>query len=95
MCCVISALLFFGPRLAIVIWYLVDQARFNLALGSFWLSCLGFIFLPWTLLAYMVAWNPFVGVTGFGWVIVGLGFLGDIAGYTGGYGNRNRVMRRA
>lgn len=95
MCCVITVLLFFGPRLALLVWYLVDQMRFNLALSSFWIACLGFLFLPWTLLAYLVAWNPAVGVTGFGWVVVGLGLLADIAGYSGGYGNRNRVMRRA
>ena len=52
---------------------------------------LGFLFLPWTWLAYLAAWTA-AGVQGFGWVIVGLGVLADIATYTGGgYGNRNRL----
>jgi len=48
--------------------------------------------LPWTLLAYLVAFVPGVGVAGFGWIVVGLGLLADIATYSGGgYGNRNRI----
>jgi hypothetical protein len=47
------------------------------------------------MLAYLVSWQPAVGVAGFGWVVVGLGLLADIATYSGGgYGNRNRLMRR-
>jgi hypothetical protein len=95
MCCFITALLLFGPRLAIIIWWLIEPVRFNAALGSFLISCLGFVFLPWTMLAYLVSWQPAVGVAGFGWVVVGLGLLADIATYSGGgYGNRNRLMRR-
>ena len=46
--------------------------------------------LPWTLLAYLVIYPG--GVTGFDWVILGLGVLADIATYTGGgYGNRRRL----
>ena len=60
---------------------LADPARFNLAFNTLVVPCLGFIFLPWTLLAYLVVWIPSTGVTGFGWVIVGLGLLADIATY--------------
>jgi hypothetical protein len=92
MCCFITALLLFGPRFAIIIWWFVEPARFNAALSSFIISCLGFIFLPWTMLAYLVSWQPIVGIQGFGWVVVGLGLLADIATYSGGgYGNRRRI----
>ncbi len=91
MCCFITVLFLFGPRLATVVWYLIDPARFALAFNTFLLPCLGFLFLPWTLLAYLAAWTP-AGVIGFGWVIVGLGVLADIATYGGGgYGNRDRI----
>ncbi len=91
MCCFITALLLFGPRLAVVVWWLVEPARFNAAVTGFLIPCLGFIFLPWTLLAYLVAWQV-GGIQGFGWVVVGLGFLADIATYSGGgYGNRRRI----
>lgn len=94
MCCFVTVLLFLGPRAAIIVWYLLEPMRFNAAINSFLLGCLGFIFLPWTTLGYLVAFNFVTGVSGFGWVIVGLGFLADIATYSGGgYGNRNRIRR--
>ncbi|MCB0003788.1 MAG: hypothetical protein KDI07_19000 [Anaerolineae bacterium] len=94
MCCFITVLLFIGPRAAIIVWYLLEPMRFNAAINSFLMGCLGFIFLPWTTLGWLVAFNAVTGVSGFGWVIVGLGLLADIATYSGGgYGNRNRIRR--
>ncbi len=91
MCCFMTALFLFGPRLAVVIWYLIDPARFAAAFNTLVLPCLGFVFLPWTVLFYLAVWTP-AGIQGIGWVIVGLGFVGDIATYTGGgYGNRRRL----
>jgi hypothetical protein len=91
MCCLLTVLVFLGPRFAIIAWYFLEPARFNAAVSSFFISCLGFLFLPWTMLAYLLVWNV-AGITGFGWVIVGLGLLIDIAAYSGGgYGNRDRI----
>jgi hypothetical protein len=90
MCCFITVLLLFGPRLATIIWYIADPMRFNATFDGFLLPCLGFLFLPWTLLSYLVV-AP-LGVEGFDWVVLGLGLLADIATYSGGgYGNRNRI----
>ena len=90
MCCFFTALVLFGPRLATVLWYLVNPVYFMGAFEGFLLPCLGFLFLPWTLLAYLAVYP--MGVTGFDWVIIGLGVLADIATYGGGgYGNRNRL----
>ena len=92
MCCFITVLLLLGPRFAAIVWYIIDPARFNAAFNTLLIPCLGFLFLPWTLLAYLVVWQPAVGVAGFGWIVVGLGLLADIATYTGGgYRNRNRI----
>ena len=90
MCCFITVLLLFGPRLATIIWYLADQVYFALAFQGWLVPCLGFLFLPWTLLAYLVIYPA--GVEGFDWVILGLGVLADISTYAGGgYGNRSRL----
>ena len=90
MCCFITVLFLFGPRLAAIVWYLINPLYVNAAFQSFLLPCLGFIFLPWTLLAYLVVYPG--GVTCFEWVIIGLGVLADIATWGGGgYGNRNRM----
>jgi len=73
-----------SPRLAIfLIWLFGD--RMDTAFNSFWIGFLGFLFLPWTTLAWAVAYAPIQGVTGFGWFIVILGFFVDIGSYTGGY----------
>ncbi len=94
MCCLVTILLFLGPRFALVAWYLMEPARFSNAINSLLLSCCGFFFLPWTMLAYLAVWSAELGVTGFGWVIVAFGFFIDISAYSGGgYGNRKRVER--
>ncbi len=94
MCCLVTALLLVGPRFTLFIWWLFNSALFTAALGNFLYACLGVIFLPWTLLAYLVVLQLTGNVQGFGWFVVGLGFLTDIAAYTGGgYGNRHRLSR--
>ena len=90
MCCFFTVLLLFGPRLATILWYIVNPVYFAAAFEGWLFPCLGFIFLPWTLLAYVAIYPG--GVTGFDCVILGLGLLADIATYGGGgYGNRNRM----
>lgn len=63
--------------------------RLSIAFDSFILGFLGFLFLPWTALAYAVCFAPgdlFVprGVSGFGWILVIFAFLVDLTSYTGG-----------
>ena len=91
MCCFITVLLLLGPRAAEIVWYLINPARFAGAFNTLLIPCLGFIFLPWTLLMYVAAWQPAVGVTGFGWILVGFGLVLDIMTYAGGGKNRNRI----
>jgi hypothetical protein len=92
MCCFFTILVFLGPRAAALIWWLVDQPLWNRAFDTFLWPLLGFIFLPWVLLMYMVVGTDPSGVTGFDWVWLGLALLADIASYTGGaWGNRNSI----
>jgi hypothetical protein len=90
MCCVVTSLFFLGPRVAIVVWWLIQPVRWQAAFSSFIVPLLGFLLLPWTTLAWVVVAPG--GVTPFEWFVLALGFLVDIASYTGGgYGNRQRV----
>jgi hypothetical protein len=90
MCCLFTTLVLFGPRLGILVWWLIDPIRWNQAFQSFFWPFLGFLFLPWTTLMYVVVFP--LGVTGFDWVWLILGVLADIASYSGGaYGNRDRI----
>lgn len=93
MCCLLTVLLFFGPRVTLVVMALFTN-YITRAYDTFLLPCLGFIFLPWTTLAYAVAVVNFEGLAGGGLLLVLLGFLFDILSYGGGgYGNRERIRK--
>ena len=90
MCCLFTSLVLFGPRLGILIWWLLDPIRWNLAFQSFLWPLLGFLFLPWTTIMYVS-----VGINGlswFDWIWLAIALLVDLGSYGGGaYGNRNRI----
>ena len=89
MCCTLTALLFVGPRLAILVWYLFTPAYVNSAFDSFIWGFLGFLFLPWTTLMYIAIYPG--GIIGFDWILLGLGIFADMASYFGGYREREAV----
>ena len=90
MCCLLTTLVFLGPRAAIVLWWLVVPARWSQTFDSFLLPALGFVFLPWTTLMYVVVAPR--GVVGFDWLWLGLALFADVAAYAGGgFGNRRRI----
>ena len=93
MCCVFTVLLFFGPRLGILVWWLINRLYVNRAFSDTWvLAILGIIFLPWLTLMYLIVYPG--GIVGFDWIWLGLGLLADVASYAGGgYGNRGRLGR--
>jgi hypothetical protein len=90
MCCIFTSLVVLGPRFGILVWWLYDPGRWDRAF-SYWIwPTLGFFFLPWLTLMYVVV-RPGT-VEGFDWFWLALALLADILSYTGGgYGNRNRM----
>ncbi len=90
MCCLFTALVFLGPRAAIIVWALLEPVRWQAAFDSFVWPMLGFIFVPWMTLAYAIV-AP-AGIDGFDWVVILVGLGVDILAWGGGgYGNRNRM----
>jgi hypothetical protein len=89
MCCFFAALALFGPRLGVLIWWLVDPARFELAFDSFLISLLGFIFLPWTTIFYLLVFPG--GIIGFDWIWLGIGVLFDLSSYASSAARRRDV----
>lgn len=87
--CLFALLAAISPRLALVlVWIftnLVDRA-----FTGFLLPLLGLIFLPFTTLLYVLAYQPLVGVSGWGWVLVIVGLLFDLGSYGGGAFGRRR-----
>jgi hypothetical protein len=83
MCCVLVLLAFVGPRLAIVLLWLFTN-YLGRAFDGLLLPLLGFLFLPWTTIAWAIAQNEFGGAGGVGLLVIALGFLGDIGVLGGG-----------
>ena len=92
MCCSIIALMWLGPRVGLLIWWLLPGGRnqFNLAFNSLIMPILGIIFLPWTTIAWTLFSGP-NGIAGFDWVWVGIGLAVDIVSYTSGAAKRKSV----
>ncbi len=83
MCCVLAILAFFGPRLALFL-LAVFTTYLNRAFDTFLIPFLGFLFLPWTTIAYAIAQNELGGLNGIGLLVVILGVLADIGVLGGG-----------
>jgi hypothetical protein len=85
MCLVIFALIF-GPRLVMVVWWLLDMARWAATFDSILLPVLGFLLAPWTTLAYVLVAPQ--GVAGIDWVWIAIAVLFDLGSLGGGAARR-------
>ncbi|MGH2463966.1 MAG: hypothetical protein ACRDGI_00750 [Candidatus Limnocylindrales bacterium] len=92
MCCLVALAGLVSPRLVLVLWWLVDSARWSGLFDNLIVPVLGFLFLPWTTLVYV-----FFAPTGFGGlapIVVVIAVLVDAGTYGGGvFGNRRREQR--
>ena len=83
--CLIALFAVIGPRVALVFTWLASN-MISRAIDSWIVAVLGFLFLPWTTLAYVVFYDVGAGreVIGLEWFLVGLAFVADIGSYVGG-----------
>jgi hypothetical protein len=80
--CLVAIAAMLSPRLAVfLLWLFTD--RMDAAFNSGWIALIGWLFLPWTTLAWAIAYAPRSGVSGFGWFIVILAFLADLMTHVG------------
>lgn len=90
MCCVLTTLLLAGPRLAILVWWLLQPLRWEATFITWVWPLLGAIFLPIATLVYVAVFPG--GIYGLDWLWLALGILADVASWAGGgYGNRRRI----
>jgi hypothetical protein len=84
MCCLFLAVGLLGPRLGFLgVWLFSSPNRVSLAFQGGWLlPLLGLLFLPWTVLFYVLAYAPVTGVSPIGWLFVALGFIADLGTYS-------------
>jgi hypothetical protein len=97
MCCIFTILLFLGPRVAGIVWWIARPLRWVgesslSAFDSFIWPVLGLLFAPWTTLMYVITFSN--GIHGVEWLLMGIAVLADLGSYAGGAGNRKRVRRR-
>jgi hypothetical protein len=83
MCCVLALLAFVGPRLVLVLLWIFTN-YLSRAFDTLLLPLLGFVFLPWTTIAWAIAQNELGGVNGLGLLVVILGLLADVGVLGGG-----------
>ena len=71
--------------------HLKNVRTVSLPARSWIVPLLGFFFLPWTTLAYVVFYEVGAGreVRGFEWFLVGVAFVVDIGSYVGGRSARS------
>ena len=92
-CCLILAVAVAGPRLAIVL-LAVFTSFFEKAYDGLLLPLLGFLFLPFTTLAYAWAINSRGEVAGVQEVVLIIAVLADLGVFSGGARERRRRSRR-
>jgi hypothetical protein len=88
--CLIALFALIGPRVALVFTAIFSD-MISRAIDSTIVAVLGFLFLPWTTLAYVVFYDVGAGleVRGIEWFLVGLAFVVDISSYVGGRAARS------
>jgi hypothetical protein len=75
--CLLVLLAAFAPRVTLFfVWIFSDLV--DRAFSGFVIPLLGLLVLPYTTLFYVLAWSPVGGVSGWGWLVVALGFFCDL-----------------
>ena len=87
--CLVALFAMVSPRLAIGIVFLLTD-RMGIAFQHFWMGLVGFLFLPWTTLAWSVCYQRGNGVSGFGWILVVAAFIVDLSTHAGASQARRR-----
>jgi hypothetical protein len=96
MCCAITILMLFGPRLAILVWWIINPALFGLAFNTWVWPLIFAIFAPFTMIFFLIGWRLHPGISGFDWVLIAIGIVLDLSSHTGagaGYRRRERFKR--
>ena len=79
----LALLAFVGPRVVLVLLFLFTN-YLQRAFDTFLLPLIGFLFLPWTTIAWAIAQNELGGANGIGLLVIVLGLLADIGVLGGG-----------
>jgi hypothetical protein len=88
--CLFSLLVAGAPRLAVILLWIFQPQRVELAFDNFIVPALGVVFLPIATFVYVLIAPQ--GVQGLDWLWLGLALLADVGVWAaGGYLNRRRL----
>ena len=89
--CLTAAVASFSRIMLLMAWF-ARPALMDAAFGTFIIPCLGFLFLPFTTLMYVLLIQGVGGIQGFDWLWLGLAAILDIASIgAAGATNRDRI----
>jgi len=89
--CITAFVSSFSRIMLLMVW-ISRPVQWNLAFHSVFLSCLGFLVLPFTTLMYVWMMQGPGGIQGLDWLWLVLAAILDLASAAGaGYSNRNRL----
>ena len=77
--CMFAFAVALAPRIVIIFAWLFNDRWTAVWEGVSWIwPTLGFVFVPYTTIMYVLSWNAVTGISGWDWMWIGLGFLLDI-----------------
>ncbi len=89
--CLLAMLAGFAPRLVIIVAWIWSPRWERMFDDVSWIwALLGFIFLPYTLIMYLLVWSP-GGIGGWDWLWIGLGVMLDLMKW-GVIGNSRKAV---
>ena len=88
--CLLAMAAAFAPRLVLIFMWIVGS-RISAAFDTVIIPILGIIFLPYTMIMYVLIWNPVTGVSGWDWIWIALGVMLDLMKW-GLIGNNRRQI---
>jgi len=81
--CLLGVLALLTPRFVLFVLFVFTN-YLSRAFDGLLLPLLGFVFLPWTTIAWAIAQNELGGANGVGLLVIAIGFLVDIGVLGGG-----------
>ena len=97
--CLLAFSIAVAPRLVLILAWIFSD-RWQIVWQNDWvMPLLGIIFLPFTTIMYMLAWQPAgpggANIEGWDWMWILLGLILDISKWMGLWGNRQEATRQA
>ena len=89
--CLTGIIAGFSRIMLVMVWF-ARPVMWNATFSTFILPCLGFLFVPFTTLMYVILIQGVGGIQGLDWVWLVLAFILDLASIgAAGAANRNRI----